>query len=654
MILLLTIQLITQQPIYEVEGIVVTATRYPEKLQDIATATLVITKDEIEKIKPASLTEILQYAAGVEIKDYGTPGGVGSLCIRGISSNGTLVLLNGQPLNSMLFGMADLSMIDINSIKRIEIVKGPCSALYGANALGGVINIITDEFDYQKNSQLKITAFPNQQNYFLKFFVPAGNFGYYLEQTKSKAQGIRSNSDFSGYYLKNGLSYNKKRFKTNLDFSLNLRDHGVPGPMPYIDSITPPPVFGDSQSTSLYDRQRDRIALSNLDISFVPGSRINLDLKIYGNLYRIKYHTKYFWAAPVEEEYQWDVRTAGINFSTGYNLNQFKVISGFDFRYDSLNSITESSLFGKSVWDAAYHNIGYWIETRIEPIDFIKVHSSLRLDQNSGYGNFISPQLGIVYQLTERCFLKGSAGRAFRAPTFNDLYYPTGGNPDIKPEYGEAYELRAEISPRYNLFTSLAIFMRNINDKIAWLPDNNGLWKPQNVDYVNIKGIEARINTRVSWFLKVALEGTYLLAQQENRELVYSYYDWLADTSHIEFETKTRTAGFIPKYKFSTKLYFKFRHQWNLNIIGSYVGEQVNYYPNYEDYPRIKMDTKTLNPYYIVDITAGKKFLKVWELSVGVKNLFNKEYATQFGNSIKDRNYPMPGRRIFGQIYFVY
>ncbi len=649
--LILTIHLIAQ-PLYEVEGIVVTATRYPEKLQDIATATVVITKNDIEKMKPTRLTEILQYAGGVVIKDYGSPGGVGSLSIRGIPASGILVLLNGQPLNSMLFGMADLSVVDINSIKRIEIVKGPCSALYGANALGGVINIITE--DFARYAQAKISISAHRHNYFLKFSIPAGDFGYYLEQSKSDANSMRTNSDFSGYYVKSGLFYKKGPFRIKTDLGLTIRDFGVPGPMPYVDSITPPPIFGDSQSTSLYDHQKDIMTLGNLDITFMPDARLNFALKLYGNHPQINYYTKYYWAGTIEEEYHWDVQTAGMNLMANYNLRTLKFVGGVDFRYDTLNSITKSTASGTESWQASTHNIGYWIETKVRPFRLIKINTSLRLDKNSGYGNFLSPQLGIVYQLSDKFLIKGSAGRAFRAPTFNDLYYPTGGDPEIRPEYGEAYELRAEVSPRYNIFTSLALFMRNITDKITWLPDNRGLWQPKNVDNVNIKGVETQFHIRPGDHLRFTIEATYLYARQENHELVYSYYDWSADTSHIEFELKKRPASFIPEYKISAKLYIRLDQQWSFNIINSYVGEQVNYYLNYEDSPWIKMDEKVLAPYFLLDLALNKRFSRGLEMSLGIKNLLDQNYATQFGNSIRDLNYPMPGRRIFGQVYFSY
>lgn len=639
--------------IYEVEGVVVTATRYPAALKDISAGTIVLDRKTIEAQKPSNIGEILHNLAGIDVKDYGNPGSVMSISIRGMPTAGVLVLLDGIPLNSMQTGIADVSCIDVNDIEQIEVIKGPVSSLYGANGIGGVVNIVTKKtkklpagsakIRYENGNVLRRF---NNVDYFMNYSVPMKNFYYELNGKKTSFAGARTNSDNQGFSVKNQIGYDISWLSMQFMTNWNARDYGLPGPQPLVDSLHPVPYLGDSTATSRYDKQIDRLWLNDCSIIYKPLHNLYLTTNLFGNLQDNQYSTKFLYWDVVTEDYNYSLMTMGANTSLLYESGRDKWIFGFDFRHDTLRATKKSLQTGDTIWYAKANNFGYWT-TLVKSIFYhLTLNPGIRYDHNSAYGNFFSPSFGIVSEITQRLWLKFSVARAFRAPGFNDLYWPVYGNNDLNPEYGNAYEMRVESSPAYSLFTTIAIFFREINDRITWLPTKEGLWKPQNINYTKIAGLETEIHIKLNDQLKITFDGTYLFARQKNRELIY--YDYM--TSEMEFQENERVAAFIPQVSISARFEYQINPRLSINLKTDYTGSRLNYYENWSALPVISMDTKRLEPYLLVNLNLHKKFFEHLGLTCGIKNLFDCAYAIQFGNSMDDKDYPMPKRTIFGEI----
>jgi len=646
------------QPIYEMEEVVVTATRYPSPLKDVALATVVINKKEIEKLHPTSLGEILQTYAGIDIKDYGTPGSVSSIFIRGLPSNGALILLNNHPLNSITTGMVDLSSININSVERIEIIKGPVSSLYGANALGGVVNIITVKDCEKPEIEFKITPSTTDidqpfqaKEIFVNAAFPFENTSLKIAGAYNASDGFRSNSDFIGYHFQGALVHKNSCLHIKSSLTYDDRDFGIPGPMPLVDSIHSVPQFGDSTATSLLDREKDKVFLGDITIEW----NISENLKWYNTLYAdrklIQFHTTYSgWLGDtITEDSDYLTYVLGLNTMAVIDINETEIIFGIDTHYDTLETTKYSEQAGDTIWNASSYNIGGWLEIK-KSFNNIKLIPSIRFDRNSEFGDFVSPGIGIVSPLLPDLWMKISIGKAFRAPTFNDLYWPNSGNHDLNPEHGWAYEVRFESSPLRNLFAALSLYMRNVTDRIFWLPAEDGLWQPQNVNYISVKGLDVEIRSQINEFMDIYVEGTYLNSIQRNSEVVYDFYDWMADTGLTIIEEVERDAAFTPKYIVSSKINFNLPYEFAINFYGSLVTERFNYYSNYDNAPNMTMDVKTLDSYFIFNANVSKKMFRYLTLSAGAKNLLDVEYATQFGYTVSDLDYPMPGRTLFAQL----
>ncbi|MEO0226403.1 MAG: TonB-dependent receptor plug domain-containing protein, partial [candidate division WOR-3 bacterium] len=240
----------------------VTATRIKQPIKDVALTTIVIDRNQIDKTLPVDVPEAIRQYPGIDIFHYGGPGALSSISIRGVMSNGILVLKDGRPVNSILTGNCDLSSLNLNEIERIEIVKGPTSSFYGANGLGGVVNFISEKeikgLEISLKNRLGLYSF--QENY-IDLNIPINKLTTRLSGNLITSDGIRSNSDYLNKYISGHIKYANPKIDLNSIFSYNWRDLGVPGPKPYKNSI---PLFGDSTASSLFDREKDKIWMATV------------------------------------------------------------------------------------------------------------------------------------------------------------------------------------------------------------------------------------------------------------------------------------------------------------------------------------------------------------------------------------------------------
>ena len=131
---------------------------------------------------------------------------------------------------------------------------------------------------------------------------------------------------------------------------------------------------------------------------------------------------------------------------------------------------------------------------------------------------------------------------------------------------------------------------------------------------------------------------------------MYDFYDSVADTGRTIIEEVERVAAFTPRYRLSAGVVVTIPHDFVLALTGVLVAEQVNYYPSYENYPHVSMDEKVLDGYYVMNLNVTKSLFNTLTCGVGVRNIFDVGYATQFGFTIDDLDYPMPGRLVYAHV----
>jgi len=486
------------------DAIVVTATRGKSLTSEVPASVDVVGLETIELVAPQNMAEVLDNIQGVFIKDYGGVGGTKSISLRGSSAEQVLVLMNGQRLNNAQNGQVDFGTLSTEGVEKIEIIRGGSSALYGADAIGGVINIITKK-DHQAsgvtgsanymrgsfNSQsLGASAeFHSGQidgSVGYKHLSSDGNFTYTDEngeKEERKNNDITSDDVFARMNWLFGDSLSKKDL--DLSYKYYTSERGSPG-------TTELPYY----TARLWNtNQQFNTSLSGKVFNFMN------DLKLQAYIHYLKTrYTNDELLVPIDSEYK--------NHTYGFEGQMQSVLSvsnvltyGAGYRYDFLES-TE--------FPTDHYRHTYYVFVQDE-ISFSFASSSslksaslipaLRFDSFSDFENNLAPKIGGVINIGRewQTSLKLNAGLNFRAPNFNELYWPedpwTQGNPDLNPEHGFDWDIGIRL--RYPVLTGLAFdlsyFDIHMKDLILWQQPAQ-IWMPLNVDKARNQGLEISLS----------------------------------------------------------------------------------------------------------------------------------------------------------------
>jgi outer membrane cobalamin receptor len=650
-------------PVYELEPMVVTATRYPEYLKNIPAFATVLTKEKLRSTHSLSLSDGLKNVSGMDIRSTGGFGQVSTLSLRGSSASQVLVLLDGRPLNYINTGIFNLSDFPTEQVERIEIVRGPLSSLYGANALGGVVNIISPIPKKTKATGSFSFGTFNTQVHSLDLSGNYNKIKLSFGAERKSSDNDRENSNVYNFTTHTKLFFSPSS-KINGEVFLNTQNDrmGVPGVVPDPDNI---PKYGDRQVYSLFDRQKDKNHSLDLTFNFAPQPKKNLSVKLYLDQRKMDYHTVYdnydtVYFNPVKtiEDYTYKTKTEGGFFQYSLPIfNKNTITFGCDFRKDELDasqntryapdpvtSLSDTLIF----WRPETKTLGFWGTGNFNFNNRWTFQVGMRLDDHSLYPSEVSPNLGLIYHLDLNNSLKFSWGNAYKAPTFNDLFWPLGGNQKLLPEKGSAFEVSLSSSTdscRASLTTTLQIslFYKKVKDLIIWLPlGKKGEWQPFNVDQYKGWGVEMNLNQKLDRKTELSINYTANFDGEKRKELVY--YDFF--TNERKFENVERNARFTPGLKINFNLSRKIFAHLKGNLVINWTDERVNYYPDYSNSPHINYLEKTIPPHTNVELHLSQKLESGVELNLSVINLLDQKVPTEFGNTTKDRDFPNLGRRV--------
>ncbi|HEX9916497.1 MAG TPA: TonB-dependent receptor [candidate division Zixibacteria bacterium] len=653
-------------PIYYLEPVIVTATRYPLDLSRIPNHTSFLTKNEIQKRNLLNLGDALKNLAGLDFRTNGVLGQNSTISFRGSFTSQVLVLQDGRALNSLTYGNFNLSDFSVENVERLEIVRGPLSSLYGANALGGVVNIITkDKMENIFSSSLTFGDF-NTQIYSFDVSPKLNDFSFLFGVQRKSTDGDRENSDFYSFSTNSKLTYHPSdRFNSHLLVVTQKDTIGIPGVIPDPNKVPP---YGDKDVYSLYDKQSDFNWSADLSSDIVFREKDMLSGKIYLDRRKLNYHTlydmwdSYYNTVKIVEDDRYITTTYGGFMQYLYNLKpekEDKLSFGLDFHQDRLKTTQNLDYQPSGLTDLmdtiiAYNpkteNFACWGNLNIDFKDIMTYQLGARYDHHSLYSGNVSPNFGLIFHLNENGQIKFSYGQAFRAPTFNDLYWPQGGNKNLKPEKGESYEVSLYLNNKDNFF-DLTFFSRQVKDLITWAPlGENNLWQPFNLDKYEAWGIEADAKISLSKYLKLNHNWTLNLGEETKQLLVYSYYDYGTGKISQRFEETKRDAAFTPKLIINLGLEVSTKFGLEASLDLNHLYKRINYYADYSDYPNINYEKKTIPASTNLDFSLNQKMTSKVYLFAKVCNLFDQKNPTRFGNSLYDKDYPNPGRRMNGGV----
>jgi len=577
----------------------------------------------------------------VWVNDSGTPGGLVTASVRGSAADQVLVLLDGIPLNQATTGVADLSSVPLSELEGVEIRRGVASSHYGGAAVGGVVNLVT-RTGVKANGEFTVgLGSAGERRYSLAL---GGGLGSELTLSArgwlNLHDGWRDNSAVEEKGLRVAALLDLRGHAVRAGYTLWAKDQGLPGPRPPEGTV---PEFGSDDVTSLFDSQSDTAQGVALNYHGRVGEvtlHADLGWRDSGLDYLSRYRSFYV----TRDDYAY--RTTDYYGSAWGRFSVFEPVEfelGADYRLSRLEARADSTVWSAdpfdpfdpgvttvTEWHPEVDDLGGWLEARAE-LGLVSADAGVRADYHGAFGTHLTGDVGLDADL-EELRLRLSTGTAFRPPTLNDLYWPTGGNPDLRPE--EAWEVDGgfdwEPSDAPALYGD--VFYRETTDLISWQPDETGLWwTPQNVDSQTVLGADLIV---AFWSLRASY--SILDATQRCSEVVYS--DWVSGETRTA--TVERRAAFLP------------RHQLTLgydagvvSLTARWTGDRVAYYPDYSDAPRVTMTEKTIPAVWSFDARAEYELTRGFRFFAALENLTDADAQAAFGNTADDRDYPRAPRR---------
>ena len=562
------------------EQIVVTATRVPVPLQEVLVPVLVIDRDAIERSGAADPGDILRFHAGLELGRNGGPGQTTAVFIRGADSNHTLVLVDGVRINPGTIGLAALQSIDTANIERIEVVKGPRSALYGTDAIGGVINVIT-----RRGTDSGWAA--------------EVGYGDYDTTRASLSGGFTSG-------------------RTELDFGAAWTDsQGFP-------TRTTDDVDRGFHNLNTTAQLRTGVGAADVSLSY----------------WRADGTTEYsdFFLAPVDQDFANSTTTIAVDFPLGAALrgsvtashfddkveqnqtpdylttNRNSVGAQFDYDLSAVQSLSaggmairekaDSLSYGESMKaDTSYANL--FVQDRISSGPH-RALLAVGYTNHETAGDHVTWNGEYGYTLHEGTLLYGLAGTGFRAPDATDLY-GYGGNPDLDPE--RSFNIEAGVRHRFDggHALSLSAFRNEIDDLIEFVVLSYDPFAGQNrnVDRARIEGVEAAYE--------------------------YASGPWSARVEAIYQDPENLTTG--------EQLYRRARQSLTVAVARSFgpvdlgldvlaTGERKDF-----GFPQ----PVTLDSYVLANVTARWKITRAMSLVARLENALNEQYELASTFNTPDR-----------------
>ena len=528
-----------------------------------------ISNDEIKKFPATNVADLLQHVAGVDVRRRGVDGTQTDLYIRGGNFDQTLLLIDGIKLDDAQTGHHTMnSILSIENIERIEIIKGPAARVFGQNAFAGAINIVTKR---NYNNSLKANVAYGSYNNIkgsigLREKFEKGGIQIHLE--KQKSDGYRFNTDFdnSSIFLKTNIN------NYQLLTSFNDRKFGANGFYASPDFVD---QYEETQ-TSLVAISTD-YQIKNLVIKPRISWRRNQDMYLF-----LREDPDFFRNLHISNKV-----SAEANSVLSTKLGE----TGFGI------DLSKIYLVSNNLGDHNRFMFTTFLEHRFAVGNKLDITPGIAISYFSDFNTKAFPGLDLGYEISDNLKLYGNIGYTYRIPTYTDLYYvgpTTQGNPELKPESALSEEIGLKLTiPSFHF--NLALFNRNSDDLIDWTKDNeDDKWETRNFSNVITKGVETTVNYK----FKIGK-----FDQQINLN-----YNFIDDRIKDENVAYTRYSLNSLKHQFTSTINTQFLSFLDQSISFRFV-ERTNG-----------------ESYNVIDSKVKASFNK-WELFVLANNIFNTEYT---------------------------
>tara|TARA_R110001592_G_scaffold341482_2_gene630640 strand:- start:7917 stop:9956 length:2040 start_codon:yes stop_codon:yes gene_type:complete len=620
------------------ETYVTTATKTLENINKSGATVSVITAEDLKNMGARNLMDALKRLPGLGINQMTM--GMSAVEVRGVKTDfgeKVLFLMNGHPINNNLVNGGAHSSYNnfmIDDIKRVEVVRGPGSALYGANAFVAVINIITKDVSDINGANVTVGAGSYQSK---KLNLQLGESYGQLDLTanlniydtdgfkgdvESDAIGASGKSDYwnQRYDLGMQLAYGDYSFQAKYI----KRQSG-----PFLGAIN---VLNDESKQEYIDYFFELGYQRLLSNQLTFSSKLYFDHFQFDNLWEFN-PDGFFVRSPVEHD------KTGAELQLEYRFNDnHKFLGGIMAEHQSQYNVELWSNGGAGPlqdisafanWNGSYNRniFAAYIQDIWDIYENLRVIVGTRYDDYSDFGSSFNPRMSLTWEFTDNYSLSTTYGSAFRAPTFGELYNTNNtsivGNPNIQPEEIETYEvaISGDINKKMNF--KITGFHNNITDLISAVPTKTAALESGNIGKLKVDGVEMEFSSRLKGGSMISFNYTY---QNAVNELTGS------------------RASNVPRQKMNTS--FNYRYSRYVNAFAG-----LNHRGKLK---RADGDARSdIGSHTTLDIALNiKDASDSCEVTVSIYNFFNKTYfdASQVGTMISD--YPKQGRSFWLEASF--
>lgn len=602
-----------------------TASITPLDISSLGPHVSVLTSNDIKQSHKHTVGELLGRQPGLFIPDQPTLGNNQSLSIRGSSSQHVLVLLNGVPMNSPSLGTADLSQFPLDNVERIEIYRGTASSVHGAQAIGGIVNIITIRPEGTTKAHVDILSGSfNTQTYRFNFSAKPGNFDYALSGGRAFSSGWRKNNDSANNTVSVQLGYDlKKAARLSVFGQLYRSGLGLPGP-----SNVPIEQWDNSlerEASSPNARQEDHDTVFSADYQD-RGNSLSPNVKVYEHS-----------AKQIYRNSDWNIDDLRRTASQGVHISLIPLINtafSAEVRKDKLHQRDNNAATDKIHETLTLNSAAMEYTIKSNPLLLLL---GARFDHHSLSGNQVSPRASFLWNdIFPKWKLAANGATGFRPPSLNDLFWPrqeetffgttyiTEGNRNLDPE--KSFSLDVGVENKTDSYTAKAtVFYLLTDDLIYWdsqmLTLTSIRYRPENIAKAKHTGLELSFEQALTSFLHHSVQYTamYVAGKRETDES----YQLLA---------------FRPKHILAYNASWTFSTTWKAIVENRW---------NAKSYERDGEKGKKIPSANILTLGLEKKILTS-TLSFKVENILNKRYAHRtdgFGSW-----YPLPGRTYWASL----
>jgi vitamin B12 transporter len=573
----------TDAPATLLSPVVVTAGRTPQPLADTIPQTTLFDQQDLADTTATDLPGLLQLAPGAQISRTGGPGSTASLLLRGASSTQSLLLIDGVRVDSVSLGTAQIAQIPLDQVDRVEVVNGNVSALYGSGAIGGVVQVFTkDGGDH-----------PPRFNF---------SVGYGSYHTQTQQMGVNGALDKDG-----NTTFSISLARSKDDGFSSINPAAAPGANPNANGY-----LNESISASLRHKFNDKwdagvtYFQSNGNNSYdnaygVPSDLNNLYSKVrqasvFANGKLTDWWTTHFTVA--EGDDRSISNTNGIyngRFDTDNRQytwqNDFALAAQQKLQvgYEHLDQTLESDTFAAPDRHVDSGFVGY-----TGRFGRNQIQANIRRDQYSDFGGANSYYLGYGFDITGNWKATASYSDSFRAPSFDDLYYPYSGNPSIKPERSHSIEAALQYASNALGVMRLSAFQTRYSNLIDYPEVSPGIYLAENVGRAKVQGLEGSWSGHVG---KTDVRASLTLQNPVDLD------------NDVDLVRRARRFGSLAV---------------NRSIAGWRVGGEWIVSGASND------SSGKLGGYGIVNLSARYNITKAWFVTAQIDNLLNKDYETAY------------------------